>query len=63
LEELGQVFASHNAGAFFLALELVQAHRNLLTNVLLTDSCDVVLQQDPFRQIGQRLLSGLEENN
>jgi hypothetical protein len=46
---------------FFLALELVQAHRNSFTNVLLTDSRDVVLQQNPFRSIGHNLLSGLEE--
>jgi hypothetical protein len=46
---------------FFLALELVQAHRKSLTNVLLTDSRDVVLQQDPFARIGENLLSGLEE--
>ena len=46
---------------FFLALELVQANRKLLTNVLLTDSRDVVLQQNPFARIGENLLSGLEE--
>ncbi len=46
---------------FFLALEIVQTHRNSLTNVLLTDSRDVVLQQNPFRRIGRRLVSGLEE--
>ena len=46
---------------FYLALELVQTHRNALTNVLLTDSRDVVLQHDPFGRIGRRLVSGLEE--
>lgn len=46
---------------FFLALELVQAHRNLFANVLLTDSRDVVFQRNPFARIGQGLVSGLEE--
>ena len=46
---------------FFIALELVQNHRNSLTNVLLTDSRDVILQQNPFGQNDQRLMSGLEE--
>jgi hypothetical protein len=46
---------------FFLALELVQAHRDSFKNVLLTDSRDVVLQQDPFGRIGHNVVSGLEE--
>src|SRR5262245_58275492 len=46
---------------FFLALELVQAHRDSFDSVLLTDSRDVVFQKDPFSQIGQNLISGLEE--
>jgi hypothetical protein len=46
---------------FFLALEVVQTHRDSLTNVLLTDSRDVVIQQNPFGQISRRLMSGLEE--
>jgi hypothetical protein len=46
---------------FFLALELVQAHRDAFNNILLTDSRDVVLQQDPFGRIGHNLVSGLEE--
>jgi hypothetical protein len=46
---------------FFLALELVQAHRDSFNNVLLTDSRDVVFQQDPFGRIGHNLVSGLEE--
>jgi len=46
---------------FFLALELVQAHRDSFDNVLLTDSRDVVLQQDPFDRISRTLVSGLEE--
>ena len=46
---------------FFLALEVVQTHRNSLTHVLLADSRDVIFQQDPFEQIGPRLVSGLEE--
>jgi hypothetical protein len=48
---------------FFLALEIVQRHRNSFANILLTDSRDVVLQQNPFEQIGPRLVSGLEEKN
>jgi hypothetical protein len=46
---------------FFLALELVQANRGSFRNVLLTDSRDVILQEDPFRQIDDNLVSGLEE--
>lgn len=46
---------------YFLALELVQAHRNLFENVLLSDSRDVVLQQNPFVRTGHSLVSGLEE--
>ena len=46
---------------FFLALELVQANRDSFTHVLLTDSRDVVLQEDPFHRIGDHLMSGLEE--
>lgn len=46
---------------YFLALELVQAHRDSFRNVLLADSRDVVLQQNPFGRIGERLVSGLEE--
>ena len=46
---------------FFLALEIVQAHRNALTYVLLADSRDVIFQRNPFEQIGSRLVSGLEE--
>jgi hypothetical protein len=46
---------------FFLALEIVQAHRNALTHVLLADSRDVIFQRNPFEQIGSRLVSGLEE--
>lgn len=47
---------------YFIALELVRAHRDSLASVLLTDSRDVVLQEDPFRRIGANLVSGLEEN-
>ena len=46
---------------FLLALEIVQAHRNALTHVLLADSRDVIFQRNPFEQIGSRLVSGLEE--
>ena len=46
---------------FFLALEIVQAHRNELTHVLLADSRDVIFQRNPFEQIDFRLISGLEE--
>jgi hypothetical protein len=47
---------------FFIALELIEGYRGSLTNVLLTDSRDVVLQEDPFGQLGGNLVSGLEEN-
>jgi hypothetical protein len=46
---------------FFLALEIVQTHRNALTHVLLADSRDVLFQRNPFEQIDSRLVSGLEE--
>jgi hypothetical protein len=46
---------------FFIALEVMQTHRNSFANVLLTDSRDVVLQENPFGRIAQRLVSGLEE--
>ena len=46
---------------FFLALEIVQVHRKSFTNVLLTDSRDVVFQRNPFARIGCGLISGLEE--
>jgi hypothetical protein len=46
---------------FFIALEVIQTHRNSFANVLLTDSRDVVLQENPFGRIAQRLVSGLEE--
>jgi hypothetical protein len=46
---------------FFLALEIVQTHRNALTHVLLADSRDVIFQRNPFEQIDSRLVSGLEE--
>ena len=46
---------------FFLALEIVQTHRNALTHVLLADSRDVIFQRNPFEQIDSKLVSGLEE--
>ena len=46
---------------YFLALEILRIHRNSFGNVLLTDSRDVVLQHDPFTQIGDKLISGIEE--
>ena len=46
---------------FFLALEIVQVHRRSFTNVLLTDSRDVVFQRNPFVRIDRSLISGLEE--
>ena len=46
---------------YFIALELIQAHRPSFTNVLLTDSRDVILQQNPFPSIRHSLVTGLEE--
>jgi hypothetical protein len=46
---------------YFIALELLRAHPNAFENVLLSDSRDVVFQQNPFTRIGQSLVSGLEE--
>jgi hypothetical protein len=46
---------------YFLALEVLRAHGACVKNVLLTDSRDVVLQQNPFARINGGLISGLEE--
>ncbi len=46
---------------FFLALEVVRAHRSSLNRVMVTDCRDVVLQRNPFRRIGNQVMSGLEE--
>ncbi|HWP23814.1 MAG TPA: hypothetical protein VNM15_06465 [Candidatus Binatia bacterium] len=45
---------------YFLALKVVTTHRNMLSNVMLCDSRDVIFQGDPFRWIQHKLISGLE---
>jgi hypothetical protein len=45
---------------FFIALQVLKSHPNIFENVLLTDCRDVVIQQDPFRLVDERLISGLE---
>jgi hypothetical protein len=46
---------------YFIALQLVRAYGNSFSNILLTDSRDVVIQSDPFSLIDEKLVSGLEE--
>ena len=46
---------------FFIALQLVQDHRDSFTNILLTDSRDIIIQSDPFSLIDGKLTSGFEE--
>jgi hypothetical protein len=60
-QSLGRYSLDIMLDRFFLALEIVQTHRNALTHVLLADSRDVIFQRNPFEQIGPRLVSGLEE--
>jgi hypothetical protein len=45
---------------FFIALQILQSHRNVFSNVLLTDCRDVVIQRDPFSHLDGKLFSGLE---
>jgi hypothetical protein len=47
---------------FFIALEIIQAYRSSFTHVMLTDSRDVIVQRNPFEQLGDTLVSGLEES-
>jgi hypothetical protein len=48
---------------YFISLEIVRAYSDSFSNVLLTDSRDVVIQSDPFSSINERLISGVEEGN
>jgi hypothetical protein len=48
---------------YFIALQLINAYGDSFSNVLLTDSRDVVIQRDPFSLIDRKLVSGLEEKN
>jgi hypothetical protein len=45
---------------YFIALDLVRTYGNSLSNILLTDSRDVVIQRDPFNFINNNLISGVE---
>jgi hypothetical protein len=48
-------------GRYFVAHDLVRAHRGEFDHVLLADCRDVVLQSDPFTSIGDDVLTGTEE--
>ena len=45
---------------YFIALDLVRKYGDTFSNILLTDSRDVILQSDPFRLIGAKLVTGIE---
>jgi hypothetical protein len=45
---------------FFIARQILESHPNVFSNVLLTDCRDVVIQQDPFELLSDKLVSGLE---
>lgn len=60
LRSLGQLSIQIIHERFFIALKILQAHRNSLSNVLLTDCRDVVIQGNPFELIDGKLVSGLE---
>jgi hypothetical protein len=47
---------------YFIALNIVKSYGNSISNVLLSDSRDVVIQKDPFSLINQKLVTGLEGN-
>jgi hypothetical protein len=46
---------------YLLALRILRESGGSFANFLLTDSRDVLLQEDPFDRIGDRLVSGVEE--
>ena len=46
---------------YFLALKILRESGGSFAKLLLTDSRDVLLQEDPFDRIGDRLVSGVEE--
>ena len=46
---------------YFLALKILRSSGRSFANFLLTDSRDVLLQEDPFGRIDDRLVSGVEE--
>jgi len=46
---------------YFLALRILRESCGSFANLLLTDSRDVLLQEDPFDRIGDGLVSGVEE--
>lgn len=45
---------------YFIALDIVRDHKDSVTNVLLSDSRDVLFQADPFALIKDEVVSGLE---
>lgn len=45
---------------YFIALDLVRAYGDSASNVLLTDSRDVLIQKDPFALLDSDLATGLE---
>jgi hypothetical protein len=59
-EAIGRLALRIPQERFFIALHIVKKYRNSLSNILLTDSRDVVIQRDPFSFIDEKLISGLE---
>lgn len=47
---------------YFIALDIIRSSRDNISNVLLTDSRDVIFQGNPFSIVNGKLLSGLESD-
>ena len=60
IEAIGRLALRIPQERFFIALQIMKAHKNIFSNILLTDSRDVVIQGDPFHSINGKLISGLE---
>ncbi len=60
LEAIGRLALRIPQERFFIALQLIRAYKKSFSNILLTDSRDVVIQTDPFGLIDGKLVSGLE---
>lgn len=60
VERVGRYALDIALERYFIARDLLKAHGAAFSNVLLTDSRDVLFQGDPFSLTGDGLLSGLE---
>lgn len=60
LESLRRYFLHIAIERYFIALNIVKSCGDSISNVLLTDSRDVLIQGDPFALIDGSLVSGLE---